>query len=105
MSIILPDGYYTGAYAFVYLKLPSAAGAVTVPTNTLLFRAEGLRVGVVRDGQAKLIPITIGHDYGSSVEVLSGLKTDDAVILDPSDSIMEGSEVKMAEAAKTAGSK
>ena len=94
-----------GAYAFVYLKLPSAAGAVTVPTNTLLFRAEGLRVGVVRDGLAKLMPITIGHDYGSSVEVLSGLTTDDAVILDPSDSIMEGSEVKMAEAAKAAGSK
>jgi RND family efflux transporter MFP subunit len=92
-----------GAYAFVYLKLPSAAGAVTVPTNTLLFRAEGLRVGVVRDGLAKLIPIAIGHDYGSSVEVLSGLKTDDAVILDPSDSIMEGSTVKIAEAAKPQG--
>jgi RND family efflux transporter MFP subunit len=94
-----------GAYAFVYLKLPSAAGAVTVPTNTLLFRAEGLRVGVVRDGLAKLIPITIGHDYGSSVEVLSGLTTDDAVILDPSDSIMGGSPVKIAEAAKPEGSK
>src|ERR1700730_13913515 len=94
-----------GAYAFVYLKLPSAAGAVTIPTNTLLFRAEGLRVGVVRDGLVKLIPITIGHDYGSSVEVLSGLKTDDSVILDPSDSIMEGSAVKIAEAAKPQGSK
>jgi RND family efflux transporter MFP subunit len=92
-----------GAYAFVYLKLPSASGAVTVPTNTLLFRAEGLRVAVVRDGLAKLIPITIGHDYGSSVEVLSGLKTGDAVILDPSDSIMEGSTVKIAEAAKAEG--
>jgi RND family efflux transporter MFP subunit len=92
-----------GAYAFVYLKLPSAPGAVTVPTNTLLFRAEGLRVAVERDGLTKLIPITIGHDYGSSVEVLSGLKTDDAVILDPSDSILEGSAVKIAEAAKAAG--
>jgi multidrug efflux pump subunit AcrA (membrane-fusion protein) len=59
----------------------------------------------VREGLAKLIPITIGHDYGSSVEVLSGLKTDDAVILDPSDSILEGSAMKMAEAAKPAGSK
>jgi hypothetical protein len=92
-----------GAYAFVYLKLPSAAGAVTVPTNTLLFRAEGLRVAIVRDGQVKLIPITIGHDYGSSVEILSGLKTDDAVVLDPSDSIVDGSTVKIAEAAKVAG--
>jgi multidrug efflux pump subunit AcrA (membrane-fusion protein) len=94
-----------GAYAFVHWKLPSAARAVTIPTNTLLFRAEGLRVAVVRGGQAKLVPVTIGHDYGSSVEVLSGLTSEDAVILDPSDSIMEGSPVKIAEAAKPEGSK
>ena len=94
-----------GAYAFVHWKLPSAARAVTIPTNTLLFRAEGLRVAVVRGGQAKLVPITIGHDYGSSVEVLSGLTSEDAVVLDPSDSIMEGSAVKIAEAAKPEGSK
>jgi RND family efflux transporter MFP subunit len=92
-----------GAYAFVHWKLPSAAQAVTIPTNTLLFRAEGLRVAVVRDGHAKLVPVTIGHDYGSSVEVLSGLTSEDPVILDPSDSIMEGSAVKIAEAAKPEG--
>jgi RND family efflux transporter MFP subunit len=94
-----------GAYAFVHLKLPSAPRAVTIPTNTLLFRAEGLRVAVVRGEQAKLVPVTIGHDYGSSVEVLSGLTSEDTVILDPSDSIMEGSAVKIAEAAKPEGSK
>jgi RND family efflux transporter MFP subunit len=94
-----------GAYAFVHLKLPSAARAVTIPTNTLLFRAEGLRVAVVRGGHATLVPVTIGHDYGSSVEVLSGLTSEDTVILDPSDSIMEGSAVKIAEAAKPEGSK
>jgi RND family efflux transporter MFP subunit len=94
-----------GAYAFVYWKLPSATQAVTIPTNTLLFRAEGLRVVVVRGGQAKLVPVTIGHDYGSSVEVLSGLTSEDTVILDPSDSIMEGSAVKIAEATKPEGSK
>jgi RND family efflux transporter MFP subunit len=92
-----------GAYAFVHWKLPSAARAVTIPTNTLLFRAEGLRVAVVRGVQAKLVPVTIGHDYGSSVEVLSGLTSADTVILDPSDSIMEGSAVKIAEAAKPEG--
>jgi RND family efflux transporter MFP subunit len=92
-----------GAYAFVHFKLPSAAGAVTVPTNTLLFRAEGLRVAVVRDGQVKLIPVTIGHDYGSSLEVLNGLTAEDSVILDPSDSIMDGSQVKIPESAKTEG--
>ena len=94
-----------GAYAFVHLKLPSAAGAVTVPTNTLLFRAEGLRVAIVRTAEAKLVRVTIGHDYGSSVEVLSGLTAEDSVILDPSDSIMDGSPVKIAEAAKTEGGK
>jgi RND family efflux transporter MFP subunit len=94
-----------GAYAFVNWKLPSAARAVTIPTNTLLFRAEGLRVVVVRGGQAKLVPVTIGHDYGSSVEVFSGLTSEDAVILNPSDSIMEGSAVKIAEAAKPEGPK
>jgi RND family efflux transporter MFP subunit len=93
-----------GAYAFVHWKLPSAVRAVTIPTNTLLFRAEGLRVAVVRGGHAKLVPVSIGHDYGSSVEVLSGLTSEDNVILDPSDSIMEGSAVKIAEATKPEGS-
>ena len=92
-----------GAYAFVHLTLPSAASAVTVPTNTLLFRAEGLRVAIVRNGEAKLVPITIGHDYGSTVEVLNGLTPEDTVILDPSDSIMDGSPVKIAEAVKPEG--
>ena len=59
---------------------------------------------MVRSGQATLIPVTIGHDYGSSVEVLSGLTSEDTVILDPSDSIMEGSAVKIAEAAQSEGS-
>jgi RND family efflux transporter MFP subunit len=86
-----------GAYAFVHLKVPAPPGAVTVPTNTLLFRAEGLSIAVVRNGQAKLVPATIGHDYGSTVEVMSSLTADDAVIIDPSDSILDGSPVQVAE--------
>jgi RND family efflux transporter MFP subunit len=87
-----------GAYAFVHLKVPAPPGAVTVPTNTLLFRSEGLSVAVVRNGQAKLVPVTIGHDYGSTVEVVSSLTPEDAVIIDPSDSILDGSLVQLAEA-------
>jgi len=64
-----------------------------------------LRVAIVRNGQAKLVPITIGHDYGNTVEVMSNLTPDDVVITDPSDSIMDGSPVKIAEAVKTAASK
>jgi multidrug efflux pump subunit AcrA (membrane-fusion protein) len=68
--------------------------AVTIPSNTLLFRAEGLRVGVVRDYRVQLVPVTIGHDFGNSVEITSGLTTAEEVILDPSDSLANGMEVQ-----------
>jgi RND family efflux transporter MFP subunit len=86
---------FPGAYAFVRLKVPASAGAVTIPSNALLFRAEGLRAGIVRNGRATLAPITIGQDYGSTVEVLSGLKPNDAVIVNPSDSIADGAPVRL----------
>ena len=89
-----------GAYAFVHLKVPATTGAVTVPTNTLLFRSEGLRVGVVRDGKVSLVPITIGHDYGNSVEVTSGVTAQDAIVIDPSDSLENGATVEIAKAAQ-----
>ena len=91
-----------GAYVFVHFKFPSAIGSVTVPSNTLLFRSEGPRVGVVRDGHAKLAPIVIGHDYGTSLEVLSGLTPEDEVIVDPSDSLTDGMPVQIASAKTTA---
>ena len=89
-----------GAYAFVHLKLPATPGAVTIPTNAFLFRAEGLRVAAVRNGEVKLVPITIGHDYGSTVEVTSNLTAHDAVIIDPSDSITDGSPVEIADSSQ-----
>jgi RND family efflux transporter MFP subunit len=84
-----------GAYAFVRFKVPATRGAVTIPSNALLFRAEGLRVGVVRDSHVALLPITIGQDYGSAVEVLSGLTARDAVIVNPSDSLASGAQVQI----------
>ena len=84
-----------GAYVRVHLKLPQSANSVTVPANTLLFRSEGLRVGVVRNGRAELVPVTIGRDYGSSVEVVSGLQPTDRVILNPSDSLISGTTVQV----------
>ena len=82
-----------GAYVFVHFHLPSGGNAVTVPSNTLLFRSEGLRAGVVKNDRVSLVPVTIGHDFGNSVEVTSGLTPQDTVILDPSDSLSEGTEV------------
>ena len=86
----------SGAYAEVHLKLPGSVTSLIVPVNVLLFRSEGLRAAVVRDGQhAELIPIALGHDYGSEVEVLTGLKPDDNVIINPPDSIVSGQAVRV----------
>lgn len=85
----------TGAYVFVHLTVPPIQGAVTIPATTLLFRTAGLRVAVVCDGHVKLVPITVGHDYGSSVEVVTGLSPQDAVIVNPSDSLASGQAVRI----------
>jgi len=82
-----------GAYVFAHFHLPAIGSTVTIPSNTLLFRSEGLRVGVVRDDRVQLVPVTIGHDFGNSVEITSGLTTADEVILDPPDSLASGIEV------------
>jgi RND family efflux transporter MFP subunit len=84
-----------GAYAFVHFKIAAKRGSVTIPSNALLFRAEGLRVGVVRNSHVSLLPITIGRDYGDAVEVLSGLSSRDAVIVNPSDSLANGAQVQV----------
>jgi len=84
-----------GSYVSVHLTLPDVVRTVTIPANTLLFRAEGLRVGVVRNGQAVLVPIMIGRDFGSTVEVVSGLNRSDLVILNPTDSLITGTQVRV----------
>jgi RND family efflux transporter MFP subunit len=84
-----------GAYVFVHLKLPEDTRSVTVPSNTLIFRKEGLQVGLVRNGKAELVPVKIKRDYGNSVEIVSGLQPTDAVIVDPSDSLVAGMLVRL----------
>jgi RND family efflux transporter MFP subunit len=90
-----------GAYVFVHFRLPAIGNTATIPSNALLFRAEGLRVAVVRGDRVELVPVTIGHDFGGSVEITSGLKTADEVILDPSDSLANGMEVQPRIASQT----
>jgi RND family efflux transporter MFP subunit len=88
---------FPGGYTSVRLNVPGTTGAVTIPANTLLFRAEGLRVGVVREDKVALVPIEIGHDLGNTVEVVSGLTPKDAVILDPPDSLANGTPARAQE--------
>ena len=86
----------SGAYAAVHLKLPGNISTFTIPVNTLLFRSEGLRVAVVKDNKAELVPLTLGRDFGSEVEVLVGLKGDENLIVNPPDSIVSGQQVRLA---------
>lgn len=82
-----------GAYVFVHFHLPGVGSRVTVPSNALLFRGEGLRVGIVRGDRVELVPVTIGHDFGNAVEITSGLTSAEEVVLDPPDSLVSGMQV------------
>jgi RND family efflux transporter MFP subunit len=86
-----------GAYVFVHLKLPESTKFVTVPSNALLFRKEGLQVGVVRNGKVQLVSVKMGHDFGNSVEIVSGLAESDSAIVSPSDSLVSNTQVKIAD--------
>jgi RND family efflux transporter MFP subunit len=84
-----------GSYVSVHLSLPSKVEAVTVPANALLFRSEGLQIGKVHNGRVQLTHIILGHDYGDTVEIVSGIDKSDAVIVNPSDSITQGQQVRI----------
>jgi RND family efflux transporter MFP subunit len=88
----------TGSYAEVHLAVPTAASTLLIPVNTLIFRSEGLRVGVVKDGKVALTAVTPGHDFGNQIEILSGLKPDDQIIINPPDSIIHGQAVQIVQA-------
>jgi multidrug efflux pump subunit AcrA (membrane-fusion protein) len=62
----------------------------------MLFRSEGLRVGVVRNGHAQLVPVTVGRDYGNEVEIVSALSPRDQIIANPPDSLISGEPVRIA---------
>ena len=85
-----------GAYAEVHLKLPAAKATVIIPVTSLIFRSEGLRVAVIRQGRAVMLPIALGRDFGTEVEVVSGLVGNEAVITNPPDSLLDGEEVRVA---------
>jgi RND family efflux transporter MFP subunit len=88
----------TGSYAEVHLKVPTQASTLLLPVNTLIFRSQGLRVGVVKDGKVELAAVTPGRDSGNQIEIVSGLKPDDQVIINPPDSIVSGQRVQIVQA-------
>ena len=88
----------TGSYAEVHLEVPTQASNLLLPVNTLIFRSEGLRVGIVKDGKVALSVVTLGHDFGNEIEIVTGLKPNDQVIVNPPDSIVSGQEVQIVQA-------
>ena len=87
-----------GSYAQVrFPEKKAGASRLTLPGNTLLFRAEGPQVGVVRsDGKVELRGVKLGRDLGQNVEILGGVSLEDRVILNPSDSLLDNSVVCVA---------
>jgi len=86
-----------GSYAQVHFTLTGADDTLRIPVNTVLFRTQGLQVAVV-DGEHRvhLKSITQGRDFGTEVEVLSGISADDVLVANPPDSIADGAQVRIA---------
>jgi RND family efflux transporter MFP subunit len=83
-----------GAYAQVHFAVPVQVVRISVPVNALLFRAEGPRVAVVgADSRIQLRTVTIGRDFGTKLEILTGLDPNDQVVVNPADSLEDGEQV------------
>ena len=95
-----------GSYAQVRFVNPVGASALTLPASTLLFRAEGIYVGVVdAQNQVELRKVRLGRDFGQTLEVLGGIDAHDRVIVNPPDSLATGLPVRIAEPVKSVAAK
>jgi RND family efflux transporter MFP subunit len=91
----------SGSFAQVHLAMPAGMSSLRLPSNTLLFRADGLHVATVdANSQVHLNTVTVGRDFGSEIEILGGVSEDDRVIINPADSLLAGTTVHVATAAK-----
>ncbi|MBX9964927.1 MAG: efflux RND transporter periplasmic adaptor subunit [Burkholderiales bacterium] len=84
-----------GAYAEVHLKLGVSNRALLLPVNALLFRPEGVMVALVKQERTELVKIALGRDFGTEVEVVSGLAPTDDIVINPSDSLISGVSVRV----------
>jgi RND family efflux transporter MFP subunit len=85
-----------GAYAEVHIAIPGKASTYIVPIATLIFRSQGTQLATVDDGKhARLVSVTLGRDFGTRVEVVSGITDKDAIIVNPPDSLVDGEEVRV----------
>jgi RND family efflux transporter MFP subunit len=84
------------SYGEVRFKTDNSAPQLVLPSNTLIFRAQGLQVGVVRaDGTVELRPVQVGRDFGQTIEIRSGVTPADRVITNPTASLVDGAKVQI----------
>jgi RND family efflux transporter MFP subunit len=104
VDVINPTGkLLSGSYAEVHFKVPGRVSTYILPTETLLFRKEGLRVAVVNSNRAQLLPVTPGRDFGDTIEIISGLQGNESVIVSPPDSVVNGEKVQIAQSTTAGG--
>lgn len=93
----------SGTYAQVRFNHAHPQAALTIPANALLFRAEGPQVGIAAsDGKVTLRNVTLGRDFGSTMEITDGLTSTDQVIVNPPDSLVGGMLVRVAKQSEKA---
>ncbi|WP_412754485.1 efflux RND transporter periplasmic adaptor subunit [Legionella donaldsonii] len=91
------DELLPGGYTEVHFNMPLSSKLIRLPVNTLIFRAQGLQVAVVnKNNKVDLRPITVSRDFGTEVEVNTGIQVGELVILNPPDALIAGQEVKIA---------
>jgi RND family efflux transporter MFP subunit len=87
---------FPGSYAEVHFKIKAGAQTLIIPSTSLVFRAQGLRVPVIVSGnRIKLLPVIVGRDFGNTIEIVSGLAATDVVVANPPDSLVEGEPVRI----------
>lgn len=90
----------SGSFAEVRFTESRTEAPLVLPSNVLLFRSEGMQVGVVQaDGKVELRNIRLGRDFGQTVEIIDGVTTNDQVIQNPADSLTSGTVVRLAASA------
>jgi len=85
-----------GMYAQVKLTTPRGPTSLVVPANTLIIRSDGPQVAVVREGRVHMTKVTLGRDFGTTVEALTGLNANDQLVVNPGDDVVDGAAVKVA---------
>ncbi len=93
-----------GSYAQVHLRLPMKHPALIIPVSALMFRSEGLRIVTLDSGNhAHLQAISVGRDWGTEIEVLTGLNPGERIVDSPPDSIVDGEQVHVIQGSGAGG--